>query len=80
MVSCWRGTDALPAAVAGGGRAYASLLAVQGLGGRPRELTEQVAAAREAGASGVRLYHVGLAGAADLAAVRELTSRIHKGE
>ena len=80
VVSCWRGTDALPAAVAGGSRAYASLLAVQGLGGRPRSLPEQVAAAREAGASGVRLYHVGLAGAADLAAVRELTSRIHKGE
>jgi hypothetical protein len=80
VVSCWRGTDALPAAVAGGGRVYASLLAVEGMGGRPRDLLEQVAAARVAGASGVRLYHVGLAGAADLDAVRELTSRIHKGE
>lgn len=80
VVSCWRGTDALPAAVAGGSRAYASLLAVEGMGGRPRELPGQVAAARAAGASGVRLYHLGLAGAADLDAVRELTSRIHKGE
>jgi hypothetical protein len=80
VVSCWRGTDALAAAVAGGGRAYASLLAVEGMGGRPRELPEQVAAARSAGASGVRLYHVGLAGAADLDAVGELTTRIHKGD
>jgi hypothetical protein len=80
VVSCWRGTEALPAAVAGGGAVHASLLAIEGMGGRPRELPEQVAAARAAGASGVRLYHVGLAAAADLDAVRELTSRIHKGE
>ena len=80
VVSCWRGTDALPAAVAGGGPVYASLLAIAGMGGGPRGLPEQAAAARAAGASGVRLYHVGLAGAADLTAVRELTSRIHKGE
>lgn len=80
VVSCWRGTEALPAAVAGGGAVYASLLAIAGMGGRPRELSEQAAAARAAGASGVRLYHLGLAGAADLTAVRELTSRIHKGE
>jgi hypothetical protein len=80
VVGCWRGVDALPAALTGGGRAYASLLAIEGMGGRPRELPEQAAAARAAGASGLRLYHVGLAGAADLDSVRELTSRIHKGE
>jgi hypothetical protein len=80
VVNCWRGTDALPPSVAGGARAYASLLAVEGMGGRPAELPEQVAAARATGASGVRLYHVGLAGAADLDAVRDLTTRIRKGE
>ncbi len=80
VVNCWRGTDALPPTVAGGARAYASLLAIQGMGGRPAGLPEQVAAARSAGACGVRLYHVGLAGAADLDAVRDLTTRIHKGE
>jgi hypothetical protein len=80
VVGCWRGTEALPASLAGGGRAYASLLAIEGMGGRPRELPEQVASARAAGASGVRLYHLGLAAAADLDAVRDLTTRIHKGE
>jgi hypothetical protein len=80
VVSCWRGTDAVPASLAGGGKAYASLLAVEGMGGRPGELPGQVAGARAAGASGIRLYHVGLAGAADLDAVRDLTTRIRKGE
>jgi hypothetical protein len=80
VVSCWRGVDAIPASLAGGGRVYASLLAIQGMGGRPDGLPEQVASARAAGASGVRLYHVGLAGAADLTAVRDLTTRIRKGE
>jgi hypothetical protein len=80
VVSCWRGFEALPASLAAGGNAYASLLAVQAMGGRPDELPEQVASAQAAGASGVRLYHVGLAAAADLTAVRDLTTRIRKGD
>jgi hypothetical protein len=71
VVNCWAGPDAVPASLDGGGRVYASLLAVRGMGGRPDRLPGQVAAAEAAGAHGVRLYHAGLAGAADLAAVRD---------
>jgi hypothetical protein len=59
---------------------YASLLAVRGMGGRPAGLPAQAAEAKAAGAHGVRLYHAGLAGPADLDAVRELTAAIRKGE
>ncbi|GIH14660.1 hypothetical protein [Rugosimonospora africana] len=73
VVNCWGGPQAVRPSLDGGGRVYASLLAVRGMGGRPDELPAQVAAAQRAGAHGVRLYHAGLAGAADLAAIRELT-------
>ncbi|HEY2668966.1 MAG TPA: hypothetical protein VGJ07_01175 [Rugosimonospora sp.] len=80
VVNCWAGPEAVAPSLEGGGRVYASLLAVRGMGGRPDELPAQVAAARAAGAQGVRLYHAGLAAAADLDAVRELTAAVRKGE
>jgi hypothetical protein len=50
----------------------ASLLAVSAMGGRPAELPAQAVRARAAGADGIRLYHAGLAGAADLAAIASI--------
>lgn len=52
----------------------ASLLAVAGLGGDPATLPAQAAAVRAAGATELRLYHAGLAAAADLAAIGSLCS------
>ena len=51
----------------------ASLLAVAGLGGDPATLSAQAAVVRAAGATELRLYHAGLASAADLAAIRRLS-------
>jgi hypothetical protein len=59
---------------AAGANVKAGLLAIEGFGGRVGELADQVAAAGKAGATGVRLYHLGLASDADLAAVRRLRS------
>ena len=53
-------------------RMAAVLQAVSGLGGRPDSLGEQAEAVRAAGATELRLYHVGLASASDLAAIRSL--------
>jgi hypothetical protein len=41
------------------------------MGGSPRTLAADAAAAREHGASELRLYHAGLASDGDLSAVRE---------
>ncbi|GAA5194927.1 hypothetical protein GCM10023322_60480 [Rugosimonospora acidiphila] len=79
VVNCHAGPAAVPPSLAGG-PVYASLQAVAGMGGRPDELPAQAEAARAAGASGVRLYHAGLAGAADLAAIRALTAVINERE
>jgi hypothetical protein len=79
VVNCWAGPDAVPPSLSGGGRVYASLLAVRGMGGRPDRLPAQVAAAQAAGAHGVRLYHAGLAGAADLAAIRDAVGELAAG-
>ncbi|MTE18505.1 hypothetical protein F0L17_05045 [Streptomyces sp. TRM43335] len=54
----------------------ANLTVVSGMGGRPRELVEHAAHARESGANELRLYHAGLAGEADLAAVRAALARL----
>jgi hypothetical protein len=78
VVNCWHGRAALEqtrAAADPGLDVYASLLAVEGMGGRPATLPDQAAAAQAAGASGVRLYHAGLAGAGDLAGISELTQK-----
>jgi hypothetical protein len=80
VVNCWAGPEAVPACLAGDARVYASLLAVRGMGAQAADLPGQAAAAKAAGAHGVRLYHAGLAGAGDLDAVRELTAAIRKGE
>ncbi|MFG7945595.1 hypothetical protein [Streptomyces cacaoi] len=47
----------------------ANLTVVSGMGGSPGTLREDLAHARDLGAHEARLYHVGLAGPADLAAV-----------
>jgi hypothetical protein len=66
-----RTVEALPGSAATP-RIAASLLAVAGLGGRTGELAGQADAVRVAGATELRLYHAGLASAADLAAMRSL--------
>jgi hypothetical protein len=65
-------TATVRAAAAGarpGSRIVASLVAVRGLGGQPEQLPAQAAAALAAGATELRFYHAGLAGAVDLAAI-----------
>ena len=78
VLSCWDPATA-PALVAraaatvpDGTGIAASLLAVAGLGGDPATLSAQAAAVRAAGATELRLYHAGLASAADLAAIGRL--------
>ncbi len=68
VVNCWQDLDRLERCPG----ARAGLLAIEGFGGRVAELPEQVAAAGKAGATGVRLYHLGLASNADLDVVRGL--------
>ncbi len=72
VLSCWDPVTApvlvtrAAAAAPPGTAIAASLLAVAGLGGDPATLPAQAAAVRAAGASELRLYHAGLAAAADL--------------
>jgi hypothetical protein len=72
-------TDGTGRAAAAGatrtGRIVASLLGVEGMGGRPGTLAAQLAAAEAAGATEARVYHAGLAGAADLAGLRAALAR-----
>jgi hypothetical protein len=63
-------TAALPA----GASVLAVLQAVAGLGADPATLPAQAAAVRAAGATGLRFYHVGLAAASDLTAIRAALS------
>jgi hypothetical protein len=80
VVNCWHGLDALSATLAGTEvPVLASLVAVDGMGGHPGTLAEQGAAALAAGAAGLRVYHVGLAGSAGLDSIRELTATVAKG-
>ena len=78
VLSCWDPVTApalvtrAAAAAPPGTAVAASLLAVAGLGGDPPTLPAQAAAVRAAGATELRLYHAGLASAADLAAIRTL--------
>jgi hypothetical protein len=81
VVNCWRDTAAL-AATGSAARdlpVLASLLAVDGMGGRPESLAEQGRVALEEGAAGLRIYHAGLTGARGLDGIRELTETIAKG-
>ena len=75
VVNCWRNLDALEQTRGAAVPVHASFLAVEGMGGRPDTLAEQGLAARAAGATGIRLYHAGLAGTGDLDGIRELTSK-----
>jgi hypothetical protein len=82
VVNCWPGPEAARATRAAAGPdlpVLASLLAVEGMGGHPATLVDQARAARREGASGIRLYHAGLAGNSDLAGIRELTRTLAKG-
>jgi hypothetical protein len=82
VVNCWKGPEEAAATRAAAGPelpVLASLLAIEGMGGRPAELVEQAHAVRAAGATGLRLYHAGLAGNTDLDGIRELTGTIAKG-
>ncbi|MFJ7152964.1 hypothetical protein ACIQVT_33010 [Streptomyces sp. NPDC100445] len=74
VVPCTGGTAALaPFAAHAGERTVlaANLTVVAGMGGSPGTLAADAARAREAGATELRLYHVGLASDGDLAAVRD---------
>jgi hypothetical protein len=78
VLACWDPATAptlvarTVAAAPPGAGVVASLLAVAGLGGDLGTLPRQADAARAAGATGLRLYHAGLARPADLAAIRSL--------
>jgi hypothetical protein len=81
VLSCWDPASAGPLAERAaraappGARIAASLLAVSGLGGRPATLAGQADTVLRAGATELRLYHAGLASAADLDAVQNLCRR-----
>jgi hypothetical protein len=60
------------AAAPPGSAIVAVLQAVAGLGGQPATLPAQAEAVRAAGATGLRIYHAGLAAQSDLAAIRDL--------
>jgi hypothetical protein len=72
VVNCWAGHGAVAASLAAGIPVHANLLAVEGLGGDPYTLTDRGQAAMRAGATGLRLYHAGLASDRDLTAMRSL--------
>jgi hypothetical protein len=79
VLACWRGLGeaeadvaAMAAAAPLGAPVAASLLAVAGMGGRAGTLAEQAGRLRAAGADELRLYHAGLAAAADLDEVRSV--------
>jgi hypothetical protein len=58
-----------------GARIAAGLLAVSGLGGRPATLPGQAEAVLQAGATELRVYHAGLASAADLDSIADFCRR-----
>ena len=71
VVNCWNGaTDTLTGALGHDTPVTAGLLAVRGMGSDSEGLAAQAVAMREAGASGIRLYHAGLASNADLEVMR----------
>lgn len=81
VLNCWGGADDAAAAVRltaeaarDGLRVVCGVLAVAGMGATPERAAQVLCAVREAGASGIRIYHAGLAGAADLALIRDLVA------
>lgn len=80
VVNCWRGFRSLTSTLATAEvPVLASLVAVDGMGGRPDTLAEQGIAALALGAAGLRIYHAGLAGNPGLDHIRELTQQVAKG-
>ena len=82
VLNCWGDPDAAAESVdltlkAGreGLRVVAGVLAVGGMGATAERAAAVLAAVRKAGASGIRIYHAGLAGAADLDLIRDLIGR-----
>jgi hypothetical protein len=72
VVNCWNGvTDTVAHVSSHDAPVHAGLLGVRGMGAADAEgLAAQAVAMREAGASGIRLYHTGLSSKADLDAMR----------
>ncbi|MCQ4208827.1 hypothetical protein [Streptomyces longispororuber] len=77
VVPCTGGAGLLgPFAAQGRGVVAANLTVVRGMGGSPGTLAADARAARELGATELRLYHAGLASDADLDAVTEALAEL----
>ena len=72
VVNCWANHRSVGPALAAGLPVHGNLLAVAGLGGDPYTLIDRAQAALRAGATGLRLYHAGLAADRDLLAMRSV--------
>ncbi|MGY0023112.1 hypothetical protein ACVHNB_29650 [Streptomyces sp. YJ-C3] len=77
VVPCTGGAGLVgPFAAQGKGVVAANLTVVRGMGGSPDTLAADARAARDLGATELRLYHAGLASDADLAAVGEALTEL----
>lgn len=81
VVNCWGSAEDAAETVrltvnAGraGLRVVSGMLAIGGMGASAQNAARVLAAVRSAGASGIRIYHAGLAGAADLDLIRGLAA------
>ena len=80
VVNCWNGkTDNVAHTVGHDAPVAAGLLGIRGMGADSEGLAAQAIAMRAAGASGIRLYHGGLASNADLEAMRGAITAFHEG-
>lgn len=78
VVNCWKGsTDNIADALGHDAPVNAGLLGVRGMGADTDGLAARAVAMRAAGASGIRLYHAGLASNADLDAMRGAIAAFH---
>jgi hypothetical protein len=80
VVNCWNGHGSVAASLGAGIPVHANVLAVAELGGDPYTLIDRGQAAVRAGATGVRLYHAGLAGDRDRSAMRSLIAALRSAE
>jgi hypothetical protein len=81
VLNCWADANTAAESVAAtvksgreGLRVVAGMLAVAGMGATPEGAAVILDAVRKSGASGIRIYHAGLAGPADLALISEIVS------
>lgn len=86
VLQCWGSMDGATATVRDVARkapdgvpVVASLLAVAGMGGRIERLAADAVRLREAGATGLRFYHGGLASDCDLRAIRSAAAAWNEG-